>query len=158
MERADRRALTLLAIVAAVLIALFVISVAYRPDDRGPGSGFPEDRREAWRARLFPSQPVAPGQLGGCTAAVGPFTIAGSCELRIAAADARSRRLILEATDPVELRRTVDADGRRIAMRAELKAGKREQIFVGKAGETLGLRCLAGIPCRAGVVSPADDR
>jgi hypothetical protein len=141
----DRR----FAIVAGVVIALYVISVVYRPDDDSPGSGFSSESRERWRARLFPSSPVAPGQLGGCTGAPGAFTIAGSCELVIAAADARSRRLVVEATDRIELRRTMNADGRRMAMRAELEPGKSEQIFVGEEGETIGLRCLGGLSCRA---------
>lgn len=138
-----------LGIIAGVVLALFIVSVVYRPDEDGPGSGVSPTARERWRERLFPSKPVAAGQLGGCTAALGAFTIAGSCELKIAAADARSRRLIVEATDPVELRRTMNADGRRMAMRAKLEPGKREQVFVGEDGETLGLRCLAGLTCRA---------
>ena len=151
MDRSTRRSLILLGIFAGVVLALFVVSVVYRPDDDGPGSGFSSGRRESWRARLFPSSPVAPGQLGGCTGALGPFTIAGSCELKIAAADVRSRRLVVEATDPMELRRTMDADGRRMAMRAQLEPGKSEQIFVGKEGETFGLRCRGGLTCRASV-------
>jgi hypothetical protein len=135
-----------LGIVVAVLLALFVVSVAYRPD-----SGVSSGQRESWRESLFPTEPAAPGQLGGCTAAPGSFTITGSCELKIAAADARSRRLVVEAIDAVELRRTMDADGRRIGMRAKLEPGKSEQIFVGKAGETIGLRCLGGPTCRASV-------
>jgi hypothetical protein len=149
MEDSTRRSVIVLGILAGVVIALFVVSVVYRPDEEAPGSGGSSSTRERWRDRLFPAKPVAPGQLGGCTAALGAFTIAGSCELKIAAADARSRRLIVEATDPVELRRTMNADGRRMAMRAELGPGKREQIFVGEDGETIGLRCLGGLTCRA---------
>ncbi len=151
MERRTKRPLIILGIFVLVLLALFVASVVYRPDDRGAGSGCSPGRRETWRARLLRSEPVAPGQLGGCTTAPGPFTIAGGCELKIAAADARSRRLVVEAIDRVEVRRVTDADGRRITMRAELEPGKSTQIFVGKGGETVGLRCLGGITCRAGV-------
>jgi hypothetical protein len=91
---------------------------------------------------------VAPGQLGGCATAPGRLTISTSCELEIAAADARSRRLVIEALDPLELGRTIDADGRRIVTRGELAPGKASEIFVGKAGETLRLRCLSGFTCR----------
>ena len=149
MERSTRRSLILLGVFAGAVLALFVVSVAYRPDE--DGAAVSADGRERWRDRLFPSKPVASGQLAGCTAAPGPFTIPGSCELRIAAADTRSRRLVVEADGPVELRRTMDADGRRIAMKATLTPGKSEQIFVGKDGETIGLRCLGGLTCRASV-------
>ena len=149
MERSTRRSLIILGIFAGVVLALFVVSVAYRPDDDGPGLS--SDQRERWRARLFPTSPVAPGQLGGCTRAPGSFTIAGSCELKISAAEVRSRRLVVEATDRMELQRTMNADGRRMAMRAEIEPGKSEQIFVGEEGETIGLRCLGGVTCRARV-------
>jgi len=149
MDSSRRRSLIILGVVAGVVLALFIVSVAYRPDGDGPAVS--SSGRDRWRDRLFPDAPVAPGQLAGCTAALAPFTIQGSCELRIAAADARSRRLVIEVTDLVELRRTMDADGRRIAMKSKLKPGKSEQVFVGKEGETLGLRCLAGLTCRASV-------
>ena len=149
MDRRARRRLIILGILAGVLLALFVVSVVYRGDDRGPGSGCSSSRREAWRARLLPSEPVVPGQLGGCTPVLGTFSISGGCELKIAAAEPRSRRLVVVAVDPVEIRRITDADGRRIAMRAELEPGKRTQIFVGRAGESIALRCLAAIICRA---------
>jgi hypothetical protein len=146
-----RRSLILLGIFAGVVLALFVVSVVHRPDDDRPGSGVSSDRREGWRARWFPSDPVAPGQLGGCAGAPGAFVVAGSCELKIAAADVRSRRLVVEALDPMELRRTLNVGGRRMAMRARLKPGKSEQIFVGEDGETIGLRCLGGLTCRGSV-------
>jgi hypothetical protein len=149
MEKSHRRALIFLVVLAAVLVALFVASVARRPDDRGPGGGCSPGEREAWQARLLRAQPVGPGQLAGCTTAPGVFTISGACALQIAAADARSRRLVVEALDPLELRRVTDADGRRIAMRVELEPGKDTQIFVGKDGDTVGLRCLSGLTCRA---------
>jgi hypothetical protein len=151
MEGSHKRSLIILGVLAMILLALFVISVVYRPGDSSPGSGCSPGQRETWRARLLRSEDVAPGQLGGCTAAAGPFTIPGGCELRIAAADARSRRLVIEAVDPVELRRVTSADGRRIAMRADLAPGKSTQIFVGKEGEAVGLRCSAGLTCRARV-------
>lgn len=150
MDRSTRRSLIVLGVIAGVLLVLFVVGVVARPaDDDGPAVS--AGARERWRDRLFPSKPIAPGQLAGCAAAPGSFTIAGSCELRIAAADTRSRRLVIEATDAVELRRTMNADGRRMAMKAKLEPGTSEQLFVGEDGETIGLRCLAGLSCRAGV-------
>ncbi|HWO22621.1 MAG TPA: hypothetical protein VNO30_27870 [Kofleriaceae bacterium] len=143
--------MTILATFVVVLLALFVISVVHRPDDRGLGSGCSSRQRAAWRARLLRTEPVAPGQLAGCTAAPGRFTITGACALKIAAAEARSRRLIVEAVDAVELRRVTNADGRLLTMRAELEPGERTEIVIGKEGETLGLRCLTGATCRAGV-------
>ncbi len=151
MERATNRSLIVLAIFVVVLLALFVASLVYRPDDRGPGGGCSPGQRETLQARLLRPTPVAPGDLRGCTTAPGAFTIAGSCALEIAAADARSRRLVVAAIDPVEIRRVTNADGRRIAMRLELDPGKDTQIFVGKEGETVALRCRAGISCRASV-------
>lgn len=154
MEASARRTLIILALVAAVLVAAFFAAVVCRSDGGGSGSGLSADWRERWRERLLPGSPVAPGQLGGCAAAPGPFTIAGRCDLRIAPAAARSRRLVLTAVDPVGLSRTVDADGRRLAMRAELAAGESARIFVDKAGEAIALRCLAGPACRARLDSP----
>lgn len=149
MGASDRRPLIILAIVAAVLVVAFVVAVAYRP-----GAGLSAGWRERWRARLFPASPVAPGQLAGCAAAPGPFTIAGSCQLRIAPASTRSRRLVVVAVDPVELLRTVDADGRALAMRAALDPGETAQLFIGEAGESMVLRCRSGLTCRARLDSP----
>lgn len=149
MEASDRRTVILLVVIAAVLALAFVVAIVYRP-----GAGLSADWRERWRARLFPASPVAPGQLAGCTAAPGPFTIAGSCQLRIAPASTRSRRLTLVAVDPVELLRTVDADGRALAMRAQLAAGETSQLYIGEAGEALALRCRSGLTCRARLDSP----
>ena len=130
-----------------MLLTLFVVSVAYRPDEGGPGSGCSSGQRDAWRARLLPSTPVGQGQLGGCTTALGPFSIAGACTLTIAAADARSRQLGVEAIDPVKLIIITEADGRRITMQPELKQGERKQIFVGKDQKTIVFRCLTGPTC-----------
>ncbi len=151
MEKSTQRWLIVLGIFVVVLLALFVASVVYRPDDRGPGGGCSPSQRETLQARLLRPTPVAPGDLRGCTTAPGAFTIPGSCALQIAAADAWSRRLVVAAIDPVEIRRITNADGRRIAMRLELEPGKDTQIFVGKEGETVALRCLAGLACRASV-------
>jgi hypothetical protein len=149
MDKSAKRRLIILGIVVAALLVLFVVSVVH--GGGGPGGGCSAGQRAAWRTRLLRSGPVAPGQLGGCTTAPGRFAISVGCELKVAAADARSRQLVIEAVDPIELRLVTDADGRRIAMRVKLEPGQSKQIFVGKAGETLGLRCLTGITCRAGV-------
>lgn len=145
------RTLIILGSVVVVAIALFVVSAAHHPDDTSPGSGCSSSQRETWRARLLRSEPVAAGQLGGCTAAPGRFVITGACELTIAAAGARSRRLVIEDVDALALRLVTNADGRRITMQAELDPGQRKQIFIGKDGETIGLRCCAGATCRAGL-------
>src|SRR5262245_44909959 len=136
MEDSTKRRLIILAILVGVLIVLFVVSiVAGTGDDRG--SGCSSGDQKSWRARLLPSKPVAPGQLSGCTTALGTVTIQGSCELKIAAADERSRRLVLEAIDAVGLQRVTDADGRRMEMNAKLKPGKPSELFVDKKGEKL---------------------
>ncbi|HWU86816.1 MAG TPA: hypothetical protein VN253_06060 [Kofleriaceae bacterium] len=94
---------------------------------------------------------MAPGQLGGCTTVLGRFTIHGSCELKIAAAETRSRRLSIEALDAIELRLVMDADGREITTRAKIEAGKKKDIFVGKDGQSLALSCQTGTTCRASI-------
>ena len=149
MEHSTRRPLIVLAVLAVVVIALFVLSVVYPSRDTREGSGFSSGDRETWRSRLLPADPVGRGQLSGCTTAPGELTIHNSCALKVAAADARSRKLVIQAIDAVEVRRVTDADGRRMTMRADLEPGKTTQVFVGKDGETIGLRCLSGVTCRA---------
>jgi hypothetical protein len=151
MAPSNKRSLVILGIFALVLLALFVANVVFESDG-GPGSGCSSRELDDWRARLFRPEPVGRGQLAGCTTAPGRiFTVARRCELRIAPSDVRFRRLIVQAIQPIELQRSTDADGRRITMRAELKPGESEEIFVRKDGETVGLRCLAGVTCRATV-------
>jgi hypothetical protein len=140
-----------LGIVVVVLLALFVVSVVHSPDDNSPGSGCSSRQRDTWRECVLRSNPVAPGQLGGCTTVLGRFTITGACELKVAADDARSRQLTVEALDAMELHLVTNADGRPMTMRVELKHGETKQIFVGKDGQTIRFRCLKGTTCHAGV-------
>lgn len=145
-----KRSLVLLGILALVVLVLFAGSLALESDRAGCSSR----DLDAWRARLLRPEPVARGQLAGCPIAPGRIvsvTIPGRCDLRIAPADARFRRLVIQAVQPVELVRTTDADGRRITLRADLDPGEREELFVRKEGETLALRCRAGATCRATV-------
>ncbi len=152
MGSSSKRPLIVLGILALGVLALFAASVVFQSEAGGAGSGCSSRKLDVWRDRLFEPEPVGRGQLAGCTTAPGRvFTIAGRCELRIAPADARFRRLVVQAVQPLELQRTTDADGRRITMRADLEPGEREEVFVRKEGETLGLRCLAGATCRATV-------
>jgi hypothetical protein len=146
-----RRSLIILGILGLVVLALFVVSVVFE-SDRGAGAGCSSRQLDTWRARLLDPEPVERGQLAGCPIASGRIvtvTIPGRCELRIAPAGARFRRLVIQALQPVTLERTMDADGRRITMRADLEPGEREELFVRKEGEALGLRCRAGATCRA---------
>jgi hypothetical protein len=137
MDDSTRRTLTILATFAVVLIALFVFSVGYRP---GCSCG----RREDWQARLLRPKPVALGQLSGCPKEPGLLKVPGTCKLTIAAADARSRRLVIKAIEPMELKRVTNADGRHIPVRGDLEPNKPTEIFVGKEGETIELSCLGG--------------
>jgi hypothetical protein len=151
MASSTKRSLIILGILGLVVLALFAVSVVFESGGRG-GSGCSSRKLDAWRDRLFDPEPVERGQLAGCPIAPGRIvsvTIPGRCALRIAPADARLRRLVVQAVQPVELERTTDADGRRITMRADLDAGEREELFVQRGGETLGLRCRAGATCRA---------
>lgn len=149
MAPSTRRSLIFLGIFGAVLLALFVAGVVSGAGGGGPGSGCSPGQREAWRARLLRAEPVARGQLSGCTTVPGRFIVTGSCQLRIAAADARLRRLVLEAIDPIRLELAIDADGRRIPMRAELAANQREEILIGEDGQILRISCRTGGTCRA---------
>jgi hypothetical protein len=149
VDPSHKRPVIVLGLVAAVLVALFVVSAVHAPGDGGPGSGCAPARRDTWRARLVPATPVAPGQLGGCTTTLSTFVITGQCTLEIAAAGARSRQLVVEALDPVKLTLVTDADGRRITQQPELAAGEEQQIFLGKDRTTIRFRCLAGVTCRA---------
>jgi hypothetical protein len=151
MGHSTRQSLIVLGCLGVVVIALFVLSVAYPSRGTREGSGFSAGDRETWRSRLVPADPVARGQLSGCATAPGELTIATGCALKVAAAGARSRKLSIRAIDAVEVRRVTDADGRRMTMRARLEPGKSTQVFVGKDGETIGLRCLSGATCRAAV-------
>jgi hypothetical protein len=151
MDRSTRRTLILLGIVVVVLLALFVMAAAHNPDDTSPGSGCSFSQRESWRARLLRPEPVAPGQLGGCTTVPGPFIIHGTCELRVAAADARSRQLVIETLDAIELRLDTSADGRSITLRDELKPDESRSISIAKDGQIVRFRCLTGTTCRAGI-------
>jgi hypothetical protein len=151
MASSSKRSLIILGILGLVVLALFVVSVVFGSDGGG-GSGCSSRELDQWRDRLFDPEPVERGQLAGCPIATGrtvTVTIPGRCALRIAPADARLRRLIIQALQPLELERTTDADGRRITSRADLDPGEREELFVRKEGETLGLRCRAGATCRA---------
>jgi hypothetical protein len=146
MDDSTRRTLTILATFAVVLIALFVFSVGFRP---GCSCG----RREDWQARLLRPKPVAPGQLSGCTTKLGTSTVTGMCKLKIAAADVRSRRLVIESNDRIQIIRVMDADGRDITTKAELnKPGAKKpiestELSIGKEGATLDLVCLSA-DCR----------
>jgi hypothetical protein len=142
-----KRTFLILGIVAAVLIVLFVISVAHDSDD-GPGGGCAADRRDAWRKRLLGASAVEPGQLSGCTTKLAPFTFSGLCVLGIAASDARSRQLTITATDAITLHLDTHADGRTITTHDTVKAGQRRQIFIGKDGQAITLVCPTGT-CRA---------
>ena len=152
MASSPQRSLIILGILGLVVLALFFISVVFQSDAGGPGAGCSSRKLDDWRDRLFQPEPVRRDQLAGCPIVSGrviSVTVAGRCELRIAPADARLRRLVVQAVQPVELDRTTDADGRRVRMRADLAPGESEEIFVRKEGEALGLRCRAGATCRA---------
>jgi hypothetical protein len=151
MDHSTARQLTILGIAVVVLLALFVVSVVHSPDDSSPGSGCSSSQRDSWLARKLRGDPVAPGQLSGCTTVLGPFTINGACMLSVAAADARSRQLIVEALDAMELKLVTSADGRSITMREVLKPGENRSISIGKDGQSVWFRCLTGTTCRAGI-------
>lgn len=149
MPSSTRRSLVIAAIFAAVLLALFVFGTARGLGDRRGGCS--KEDREAWRERLLRPEPVAAGQLAGCTSSPGPFVVPGECTLTVAAADVRSRRLVIGAIDPVGITVFTDADGRRIRMRPEIAPGDRTELSIGKDGGTVSFRCLTGTTCRARV-------
>jgi hypothetical protein len=140
---------TILGLVVVVLLALFVVSAAHKPGDGGPGSGCSPVKRDTWRARLLPPTPVTRGQLSGCTTTLGAFTIAEQCTLEIAAADARSRQLVVKAIDPLKLTIITNADGRTITMQPKLERDQKAQIFVGKDRKKIVFHCLNGTSCGA---------
>lgn len=145
MDDSARRPLIGLGVAVAVVITLFLVSALHANDD---AAGCSADQRDRWRARLLRAEPVTANQLGGCTSARGLFTFA-ACELRIAAGDARSRSLVINALDALELKLDIDADGRPMKLRATLDAGERKELFLGKEAQTLALHCLTGSTCRA---------
>jgi hypothetical protein len=146
MNPSTRRTLIFLGIVAAVLIVLFFVSAMHTP---GRGGCATSDL-EAWRARVLSPEPVAPGQLSGCTTVLRQtFTIPGSCTLQVARADERSRQLVVSAVEPLTLGFVTDADGRSLDINADVVPGKPRQLFIGKDGQTFTLVCKNGSPCHA---------
>lgn len=141
MEPSSKRQLTMLGLIVAVLLALFIVAAVHDPD-KGSGPGCSSEQLQTWRERLVHSEPVSPGQLRGCTAALGTFIIQDrSCALTIAKADARSRRLVVQAIDEIRLSFVTDVDGRKLTMNADLDAGKTTEFSVGKDGQRIVLRC-----------------
>ena len=149
MDPSTRRPLIGLGVVVLVVLALFFVSALHHPGDDTPGSGCSTDQRDRWRARLLRAEPVPAAQLGGCTTALGPFTVTGACDLRIAAADARSRRVVITPIDALEIKLDMDADDRPMKLRANLAPGQRKELFLGKDAQTITFTCLASSSCRA---------
>lgn len=150
MDPSTKRILIILGIVVVVVVALFILAVAYTPAGEGRTSGCTPDRREAWRERLLGTKPVGPGQLRGCTTSLGKFSVpqGQNCFLTIAKADARSRRLVIESAQTIRLFVHTDADGRKMRMKSDPKSDKPTEISIGKEGQLIEFHCLVGNPCQ----------
>jgi hypothetical protein len=143
MEPSSKRQLTILGLIVVVLLVLFFVAAFHHPD-KGSGPGCSSDQLQTWRERLFHPEPVARGQLSGCTTALGAFVIPTSCALKIAAADTRSRRLVVEAIDKIQLSFVTDADGRKLTMNVDLERAKNTELSIGKDGQRIVLVCRNG--------------
>jgi hypothetical protein len=152
MDPSTKRILIILGIVVVIVVALFIVAVAYTPagDRPGSSSGCSQDRRKEWQARLFGSKPVGVGQLRGCKTSLGPFPLSQgqTCRLTIAKADTRSRKLVIESAQLIQLSFKTDADGRKLEMKSKPKGGKPTEISISKDGQEIDFQCLVGNPCQ----------
>jgi hypothetical protein len=149
MDPSTKRVLIILGVVILLLFALFILAAAFAPPGNA-SSGCTGDRRKQWRARLLGSESVGAGQLRGCTTTLGPFSLPQGqlCILRIAEADARSRQLVVETSQKMELLVHTNADGRKLTMKAEPKSGKPTEISFGKEEQRIDFICRDASPCQ----------
>jgi hypothetical protein len=146
MEPSSKRMLIILGAILVILIIVFVFALAH-DSSGGGGPQVSAKGRASWKQRLFGApEPPGPGQIHGCTSALGTFTMT-ACVLTISPADTRSRSLVIETTGRAEMVITTDADGRKLKTRSRFndpeasKPTKSVKVSIGKDGLLIPMRC-----------------